>query len=292
MNLIQEQFEAIGTRWVIDYEDPRSGSRRAEMLGAIRERINLFDKTYSRFHADSLVMSMRQPGTYSLPADALPLFSLYKTLYEITDGAVTPFIGSLLEEAGYDANYTLVPKSLHTPPAWDDAVHIEGNSIVIKTPVVIDVGAAGKGYLIDLVCEILDSYEVPTYCVDAGGDIRYKSQKGKLLSVGLENPFNVAEVIGTINLGNKSICASAGNRRAWGGLHHIFDPRTLKPVTAVSATWVMAETALLADALATALFFVPAAALAHRYSFEYLLIGEDNRIQQSPGFQAELFFAV
>src|SRR5687767_1361023 len=44
-------FDAIGTRWCIDTEEPLRGEVRDRIL----DRIQRFDRTYSRFRPDSLV---------------------------------------------------------------------------------------------------------------------------------------------------------------------------------------------------------------------------------------------
>ena len=77
------------------------------------------------------------------------------------------------------------------------------------------------------------------------------------VDVGLEHPYDPARAIGIVSLGAGALCASAANRRAWGdGLHHVLDGTTGAPVRTVVASWAMAASAMVADALATALFFV------------------------------------
>lgn len=49
---------------------------------------------------------------------------------------------------------------------------------------MIDVGAAGKGYLVDIVSEILRQAGHTRFVVDAGGDLRHAGEHG--LHVGLE----------------------------------------------------------------------------------------------------------
>ena len=83
---------------------------------------------------------------------------------------------------------------------------------------------------------------------------------------------------------------SAANRRAWGeGLHHVLDARTGVPVRAVAATWVVADTAMRADALATALFFDGGDALAHRWGAQWVRMLTNGRVEWSHGCSAELF---
>jgi FAD:protein FMN transferase len=92
------------------------------------------------------------------------------------------------------------------------------------------------------------------------------------------------------NLRDRALCASAVNRRAWrDGLHHVLDARTGVPVRDVVATWVVADEAVTADGLATALFFSGADQLADVSRFEYVRMLADGSAEISPNFDGELF---
>lgn len=289
-------FDAIGTHWVIDVYD---GVISPELERKIMERIEAFDRAYSRFRDDSLVTTMSQTaGEYVLPDDAYEMFSLYRKMYDITNGQFTPLIGQALVDAGYDAKYSLVQqKDLITPPKWDDVLEFlhEGDTskLIIKKPVLLDFGAAGKGYLIDIIAGVLDDNGVHSYCLEAGGDIIHRSQKnniaGEAITVGLEHPDDTSQAIGTILLLNKSLCGSAGNRRAWGNFHHIINPTTLSSPRHIKALWVIADTTILADALTTALYFVRPETLRTKFHFEYLIVNDDYSFNKSEGFAAEMF---
>src|SRR5438552_2848230 len=101
-------FDAIGTRWQIDISSEVFEDKVHSLEGIIRERIELFDKTYSRFRRDSYVWKMSlKKGRYKLPEDAAPMLSLYHDLFRLTDGYFTPLIGQVLADAGYDDVYSL-----------------------------------------------------------------------------------------------------------------------------------------------------------------------------------------
>lgn len=289
----QVAFEAIGTHWVIDIYSVPTGVVIDTVSEAITTRIEEFDACYSRFRNDSLIAKMSlEAGTYELPADAYPLCKLYQDLYQCTDGAFTPLIGSVLEEAGYDAQYSLQEKPTKTPTEkWEDILELHPRTLTLRKPALLDFGAAGKGYLVDIIAEILESFAIEKYCVDAGGDMVFCTPGTDALKVGLENPFVEGQVIGTIELCNSSICSSAGNRRKWGQYHHIIDPYTQKSPVKISATWVVAQNARVADALATALFLAPVEKLQPYFSFEYLMLYDDYSIQKSAGFSGKLFAA-
>jgi thiamine biosynthesis lipoprotein len=281
-------FEAIGTHWKIDIYSTISSNAYEYLQGIIQTRIDAFEKAYSRFRADSYVnLTLTQLGEHTLPDDAEPLFSLYKKLYEITGGLFTPLIGQVLIDAGYDAEYSLVGTTTHTPPPLEDVLDYRYPQVVIKKQEIFDFGACGKGYLIDIISSLIREQGISSFCVDAGGDIRYESTQP--LRVGLENPNDLTQAIGVATITSTSLCASAGSRRKWGTYHHIINPHTLTSPQQVIATWVLADATIIADALATCLFLVSPQKLNPHFTFEYLILFSDNSFEQSPSFPAELF---
>ena len=284
------EFDAIGTHWNIHIHDKISDEQTSDIFKLVMDRISVYDKHYSRFRDDSLVAEMsRRTGEYALPDDAKPLFDLYEKLYRLTNGSVTPLIGNLLSDAGYDATYSLETKQLRTPPKWEDALEYAFPRLAIKQPVLIDVGAAGKGYLVDIVGGLLENQGITSFTINAGGDILQKDASGSMIRVGLEHPCDSTLAIGVANIGNESICVSAGNRRAWNQFHHILDPHSLESPRHIAAVWVIAKTGLLADALTTCLFFVEPEILEKEFAFEYLIVYADLTMRASSKFNAEIF---
>jgi len=221
-----------------------------------------------------------------MPDDADKILSIYKKVYDATDGLVTPLIGQVLVDAGYDANYSLIPKNLVKPLSWEEVLDWHKPVLKIKKPELLDFGAGGKGYLVDIVSEILESFRVNEYCVDAGGDMR---QRGEALAVGLEHPEDLESVIGVAKLTNKSLCGSAGNRRKWANYNHVINPETLTSPKDILAIWTLADDTLTADILTTALSFVSPSVLQKHFKFDYLMFRADHTIEKSSGFDAEVF---
>lgn len=283
-------FTAIGTSWQIDIAEYIGSDVAEDLLADIKSYIADFDKNYSRFRADSLVTLMSNNiGQYNLPEDAQPMLDLYKDLYSITNGLLTPLIGQVMVDTGYDANYSLIEQKPVVPPKWEDVLEYNYPKLNILKPALLDFGAAGKGYLVDLVAGIIRKYNITSFTVDAGGDIYYQNAHNKTLDVGLEHPVNKDEVVGVAQILNKSICGSAGNRRKWGKYMHIINPDTLESPRGVLATWVVAKSTMQADALATCLFFCSAEKLRTHYTFEYALINSDLSFQRSENFPAKFF---
>ncbi|EPR76255.1 Thiamin biosynthesis lipoprotein ApbE [Leifsonia rubra CMS 76R] len=279
------RFDAIGAPWQIDTDQPLTSGSEA----ALHARIDEFDRTYSRFRDDSLVSSIaRTRGTYQFPADAAPLLELYRRLYTATSGAMSPLVGHALEELGYDRTYSLQPSATRSRvPQWQEAISWNGSELTTLTPALLDVGAAGKGYLVDLVAEVLCAHRVTTMTVDASGDILHRGETP--LRVALEHPLDTSKAIGVVTVQNEAICASAPNRRAWAGLHHILDARTGLPTDRIIATWAIAATTLEADGLATALFFAEPASLLAEFDFHWVRMFATGRVESSPSLNGELF---
>jgi thiamine biosynthesis lipoprotein len=288
--MVSVELDAIGTQWRIETGVALSPALRRK----VDDRIAAFEAVWSRFRADTLVATIAKAptgGTFHFPDEATDLFALYDTLHRLTDGAIDPLVGRDLELLGYDAAYSLTPvASRHSEPRpnWWSDIYREGTTLLTRGPLVIDVGAAGKGLLVDIVTQILIDDGIQAVIVDAGGDMRLMGAEPIL--VGLEHPFDAALAIGVVEMAHGALCASAVGRRAWGdGLHHVLDGRTGRPTRDVVATWVRAGSAMIADGLATALFFIPPGDLARSFTFSYALMLADGRAEMSPCFGGELF---
>lgn len=282
-------FDAIGTTWRIDYAN-KAGASPTQLRETIKQAIECFDRSFSRFRKDSWVSNVRRtPGTYELPPDAYELLTLYREAYDLSDGKVTPLIGAALEQAGYDADYSFQSRAIADVPSFTESLTFTVTSLTTLTPVLLDFGAAGKGYLIDKIGSLLHTSDIHDFVINAGGDLLHSSSNGAAITIGLENPLDTTEAVGTCTLQNGSLCASAGSRRAWGKYHHILDPETLSSPTGITATWVKAESAAVADIVATMLFFVPPERVRKGFDFSYAILENTMTMSTSKSFDATIF---
>ena len=278
-------FEAIGTHWVVHTERPVG----AGLAARIAERVEVFDRSYSRFRPDSLISEVAEKsGAHTFPDDARELFAVYRRLYEATAGAVTPLVGRSLEYLGYDREYSLKPGTgVLAPPSWDDVMQWQDGVLTTESPQLIDFGAAGKGYLVDIIGALLENDGIHDYLIDGSGDLLHRGSD--TYRIALEHPLDTSKAIGVANLSGRALCASATNRRAWGsGLHHVVDGRTGVPTADVIATWVIADSAMDADGLATGLFFAGPQAFTD-FTFTYVRMFANGRADHSADFDGELF---
>lgn len=280
------RFEGIGAPWEIE----APGGIPAGTQHAILRRVDDYDRVWSRFRADSLVSRIaREPGDWPLPAEAGPLLALYRELYAATGGRMSPLVGASLERLGYGADLSLRPAGDPLPAvAWADAIAWDGTVLSAPRPVTIDVGAAGKGQLCDLLGEVLLEHGIDELVIDASGDILRRGPG--TIRVALEHPADPRLAVGVVPLGDGAICASATNRRAWAdGVHHVIDALTGLPVDDIVATWAMAADAMTADGVATALFVTPGDRIPCELGVEWARISAAGRVEVSESFPGEVF---
>ncbi|MER2135312.1 MAG: FAD:protein FMN transferase [Arthrobacter sp.] len=284
-------FEAIGTQWEISATEPLDSGTRAAVSALVEE----YDQALSRFRSDSALARLgRGAGSVALPGYTAALFSLFDSLDRLTGGRMNPLVGGSLERLGYGPGYRLTPQGEPSgAPAWREAVRWEvaasGDVLLhLDRPATVDVGAAGKGQLVDLVWELITGRGYASVVVDAGSDMRHSGPD--VLHVALGHPYRSTQAIGVVSLQGRALCASATNRRAWGeGLHHVLDASTGTPVQAVAATWVLAQDTMTADGLATALFLTDPSSLTAEFNFDYVRMFSDGRAEFLPAMAGVLF---
>ncbi|MBW3069318.1 FAD:protein FMN transferase [Actinomyces sp. 594] len=320
------RFEATGCPWKVLTRDRLPDTLRKR----ITERISAFEDVWSRFRPGSLVrraaagaLPRRADGgvELSLPPGSGTLLDLYDRLHAVTDGRLDPLAGADLAELGYDAEYSFAVRdgaahrlgAVHGRATWAGWACHRGDLLVLRGPALIDVGAAGKGFLADLLADWLRDAAYEEYLIDAGGDLLVHCAEP--VRIGLELPGagghpgaqgrgaaheaggSTGEVIGVVELTDGAVCASGVSRRTWGpGLHHILDAYTGLPVagaSAVVATWTVTRSCAEADGLATALFVAdPARLAAAGFDYDFALLRADGSAAASRTWRdlpAELF---
>ena len=141
---------------------------------------------------------------------------------------------------------------------WDKFDVGSSSARKLVSDACIDLGGIAKGYAIDLATESILASGYEAGLVDVGGDIRCFGMRedGSKWKVGIQSPFDDS-LLATIALTDAAVCTSGNYRRfsEIGGkkYSHIVDPRTGWPAEATPSVTVIAPTATIADAWATAL---------------------------------------
>jgi thiamine biosynthesis lipoprotein len=294
----ENKFESMGTVWTVSVWDDISEEKFAVIKGDILKMCEEFEKRYSRFLKDSLVWKMAESGVgeYEVGEELVEILQICKKLNEETAGKFNPLIGFSLADLGYDDEYSLQVKDrVRGTPDFNEVLRIVGSDrISLTEAVLLDIGALGKGFMVDRIFEMLENLGLAAFLVNGSGDIRYKGDKA--IKAGLEDSENDGYVIGTVDIKSGALAASGNNRREWQGISHIVDPSSLigeRNIYAeqVATSWILAEKAVYADALATCALLVDPEILTEKIDvdFEYCVMNRERRIKKSAGFVADFF---
>lgn len=139
---------------------------------------------------------------------------------------------------------------------------LEGTSLAKAAPGVgINLGAIAKGHGVDRVAAALRGFGIGNYMVEIGGDLvtAGRNPDEEPWRIGIERPETGAQAVQLVVPVSDRGLATSGDYRNFfeqDGVRysHILDPVTGRPIThRTTSVTVVAETAMLADAWATAM---------------------------------------
>ncbi len=285
-------YDSMGCIWNVSVWDSMSTIAFAEIQSSIIADSQAFDQLYSRFIPSSLINYLStKTGTFEVPCDLVAMLRIYERLHELSEKKFTPLVGFSLSDMGYDEKYSLAakPNIRKVPNLHDVLTILDDRHIALKEHVLIDVGAAGKGFFVDKISSFLRSKGIRRFLADGSGDIFYEGD-GRPIRAGLEHPDDPAKVIGVFEFERGAFCASGGNRRRWDKYHHIIDPQSLSSPSGILATWTYTQkSTAMADALATCVFLCDTRRLEEALDFDYCILNNEYKVKRSAGFTAELF---
>ena len=211
-------------------------------------------------------------------------------------------VGGILEDLGYDKDYSFTSKSNSKEQQFDLGQSVflilNKSEIKIQENVKIDLGGLGKGWLIDKIVSFLLQHNVKFFNINGGGDIYCTSNFDTPVEFILENPVDVTQSIGKIQIMNQGIACSASNRRQWldkrtkQRCHHLINLEEKSSQNEKIAVFTSGSDALLADVAATTIFVAKPEQIeiiAKNLNVEFLIIWSDLSYVKSFGYLGELF---
>jgi FAD:protein FMN transferase len=278
----------------------RDRAERLDVEAAIERAFGWFhdiEARCSRFDPASELMRLTNAPGVAVPVSAM-LFEAVQfalAVAEETGGAFDPTVGHAMETRGFNREHRTgrpVRTDIETggPVSYRDVVLDPGlKTIALLRPLVLDLGAVAKGLAVDTAARELQPFE--NFAVDAGGDLFLggRNPEGAPWSVGIRHPRREGAIIDTLRVSNTAVCTSGDyERRAPGDEagHHILDPRKSEPAAEVASVTVVAPTAMLADAVATAAFVLgPSEGLQlfERLGVEGLIVSPSLETFETPG---------
>ncbi|KXJ97865.1 MAG: Thiamine biosynthesis lipoprotein ApbE precursor [Parcubacteria bacterium OLB19] len=281
-NLLPE-IKALGTIWWIEIFSEISDKDKQVVYDDLLVFISEFENKYSRFRQDSLITKLNDTRKIENPDHiTIDLLQTGINLYKQTEGLFNILIGEILENRGYDANYSFLPKEANLIiPNPTEELSISQNLITLSKG-RIDLGGFGKGYLIDLIVKRLkDNFNLEYFLINGGGDIYATSDNGKPIEIYLEHPIEKDTFIGTTTLFNQGFAASSPHKRKWKAGDKIFSHivNTKEEPISIDGTFVKADTVAKADAFATvSLITTPEKIInfANKYNFSVAFIKSND----------------
>ena len=256
--------EAMGTAYSIQADCP--GSLPHERIDAELARINALMSTYdpdselSRFNRSS-------PGV-ALPVspELVEVVAAAFVVAEQTQGAFDATVAPLVALWGFGANAApQLPGDKAVAQALDSvgyrrvAYRNKPPALAKLQSATLDLSAIAKGFAVDRLAGLLDAVGCRAYLIEFGGEIRARASApgGGPWRVGVESPSG-PDHVRTLVLGTNALATSGDYRqyREADGVRvsHVIDPRTGYPVRhRLASVTVVADTAMIADAYATAM---------------------------------------
>lgn len=288
----------MGTRWQVRYAEPENHDP-AQLSEEIQGLFATIIADMSHWVAESrlCVINRSPPGEWhSVSADFADVLGTALEVAAVSGGAFDPAIGALVDLWGYG------PVAVDRAPMMQEiAAAREGGGwqqldldrgacrVRRRGTARLDLSGIAKGHAVDRLSKLLQQNEIFHSLVEIGGEFvgRGLRPDGDPWWVELETPGACAAPI-RVALHQ---CAAATSGDYIRGRHTI-DPRTGSPVAHALAVSVIHETAMQADAWATALSVVAPAEMMAMAAARHLrvraLIRREGRIVEwlSPELRA------
>ena len=241
----------------------------------------------SRFDAGSELRQLRPGEPVAVSPMLFEALRFAMMVAQETDGAFDPTLGSRMAARGFNRHYAT--REVIDAPGADDVsfrdvvIDAEDRTILLRRPLTLDLGAVAKGLAVDVAARELQPFR--DFCIDAGGDMYCGgcNPRGEPWRVGVRHPRARGELIDRFPVSDRAVCTSGDYERG----AHILDPRDGSPAQAIASATVVAPTAMLADALATATFVLgpgQGIALLERMGVEGLLVTPALQCHRTQGF--------
>ncbi len=185
---------------------------------------------------------------------------------KLTSGAFDISYASMDKIWKYDGSMTQLPSK---DEIAESIAKVGYNNIIIdeeKSTVFLKLkgmkigfGGIGKGYAADQAKKLLIAQGVSGGIINASGDMNTwgKQANGEDWLVAITNPLNKEHAFGLFPISNRAVVTSGDYEKfvefAGKKYSHIIDPRTGYPASGIISTTVFADSAEMADALATSM---------------------------------------
>ncbi len=268
-----EAFACFGTTCVVLVSGRGPAGTPHEAAAAIRRRLELWHRKFSRFEPDSELSRLNRDPRWTVPVSSMMLrfAEAVGAVGSLTAGLVDGTLGHQIERAGYTGDLESPPPALResmalAPPrrpggpspraSWRE-VSVDPTAGAVTRPpgVQLDSGGIVKGLFADTLAPLLAGH--PSFAVDCGGDIRLGGAARAARDVEVTSPFD-GSILTVFALSEGAVATSGVGKRSWTGssgrpAHHLLDPATGEPAfTGIVQVTALAPTGVIAEAMSKA----------------------------------------
>lgn len=181
------------------------------------------------------------------------------------------------------------------------AIHVNdaaGTVFLARKGMSIHLGGIGKGYAVDRAAGILRLRGLRDFMVQSGGDIYVSGLKdGQPWRLGIQDPRGAANrSFAELDLSDGTFSTSGDYERSFlkdgRRYHHILDPSTGEPARGTRSVTIVANRAVLADALSTGVFLLgPDAGMAlieRLPDVDGVIVSDKNEVLISSGLRGKV----
>jgi thiamine biosynthesis lipoprotein len=271
---------AFGSSWRAALPGATRSEAVRELVASIVAEIN---QAMSPYLAESELSAFNRADTLDWQRCSAPLALVAGQAIEmtrLTKGAFDPTVGPVVNRFGFGP--------IHGGRARPEDLLVSANALRKRTTgLTLDLCGIAKGFALDRIIEGLPSVGVEAAMIELGGEVRTLGHHpdGRSWLVGIERPDAAQGRMVHIVAPGEMALATSGTGRQYigagqGGVSHLIDPRIARPVDAAPASVsVLADTAMRADGLATALMVMGmerGAAFADANAIPALFVRLDN----------------
>ena len=135
-----------------------------------------------------------------------------------------------------------------------------GTAFITRPGARVHLGGIGKGYAVDRAMALLRARGLTDFLIQAGGDLYVSGMNdGRPWKLGINDPRGTAgRAFATVELTNATLSTSGDYERFFmkdgRRYHHLIDPDRGEPARGCRSVTIVADRAMLADALSTGVF--------------------------------------
>jgi len=263
---------AMGARWSSVFYAP-DGCDEPALARALRDAVEAVEAQMSAWRPESDIERFNRAGVgvwHELPENLLTVLGAAMEIGALSGGAFDIGVGDLVHAWGLGAgsrtpDMTKIGARSFRPP---QSLQIDwaGRRARKFSVQRIDLSGIAKGFGVDELARVMRAFGIDNFLVGIDGEMRASGRKpdGGAWAIGHERPGRARELMGVIELKNCAV-ATSGNYRhvvevSGRALSHTIDPRSGAPLeNDLASVTVLAPSAMVADAWATALMVLGAA---------------------------------